>query len=210
MTVPISSGLVLHLETDRGLATYDGVVTSWADASASGNDLSSTGDPTLGVIRTPSGAPAIELDGASDKLERTLGLTGLPSGNQDRTIFFVVDYENPEGVVAGAVFGDSARNESFGLGVSPANGDLMVPGYGNANDIQSGAEGVAGGFLVQSALLSSGQLTQYLNGVATNTTAHNFNPDLQRLVIGEEIGSKGFADLNVAAVLIYDRALDET
>jgi len=49
----------------------------------------------------------------------------------------------------------------------------------------------------------------YLNGALINSDSHTFDTDLQRLVLGGEIRSKGEAQIEIAAVLIYDRALDE-
>ncbi len=208
MPLPVTSGLVLHLETDGGVVSSGGVVQSWADGSSSGNDLTAVGDPTIGAVFTPSGADAIALDGAGDKLERVLGLAGLPSDNQDRTVFFVVDYVDPQGVVSGAVFGDNQLNQTFGLAAA-TDGDLMVQGYGPANDFPSTTEGVTGGFLVQSVVLEAGVTSHYRDGLLIDSDTHSFNTDLERLVIGEEIGGVGFSELNVAAVLVYDRALTD-
>ena len=206
MSIPMTSGLVLRLEADSGIATADGAVVSWADTSGLGNHLTGAGDASFGVVMTPSGLPSIVLDGNGDKLEKVLGLNGLPAGNQDRTVFFVVDYDNPQGVIAGAVFGDNASNQTFGLAAS-TGGNLMVQGYGTANDFASTTNGVNGGFLVQSAVLQAGTVRQYLNGALIDTDAHNYNTDLERIVIGEEIGGAGFSAMKVGAMLVFDRAL---
>ena len=208
----ITSGLVLHLETDQGLATADGKVVSWRDASGKGNDLTGSGDIAINVVTTPSGAPALQLDGDGDKLERLLvgaagTESGLPTRNADRTVFFVVDYIDPQGTTAGAVYGNDYANQTFGLAAAPSDGDLMLQGWGFSNDISSSAQGVTGGFLVQSAVLSAGQLTQYRNGGQILSTAHDFDTTLEKLVIGEQIRGDGFAKFDVGAVLIYDRAL---
>ena len=190
MSIPVTSGLVLRLEADNGIATADGAVVSWADTSGFGNHLTGAGDASFGVVMTPSGLPSVVLDGTGDKLERVLGLSGLPAGNQNRTVFFVVDYDNPQGVVAGAVFGDNQSNQTFGLAAS-TGGNLMVQGYGGANDFASTTNGVNGGFLVQSAVLQAGTVRQYLNGALIDTDAHTYATDLERIVIGEEIGGEG-------------------
>ena len=162
MPIPVTGGLVLQLETDSGVTISGGKVTAWRDMSGKGNHLVGAGDPALSGT-TPTGAPVIDFDGAGDKLERALGLNGLPGGNQNRTVFFVVDYINPQGVFAGAVFGDDEANQTFGLTAAGASGNLAVQGYGGANDHASGTNGVAGGFLVQSAVLANGTLKQYKN-----------------------------------------------
>lgn len=87
MPLPVFNGLVLHLETASGVTTQDGVVTSWRDASPSNVTLGGTGDPTLSAGLTPAGLPGIAFDGDGDTLGTVLGLSALPTGRTDRTIF---------------------------------------------------------------------------------------------------------------------------
>ncbi|MGX0978888.1 hypothetical protein ACSSVY_004633, partial [Roseovarius sp. MBR-51] len=110
---------------------------------------------------------------------------------------------------AGVAYGDGARNETFGLVSSWNNEGLSVQGYGGSNDFDSGIEAVSPGWLVQSVVLDDGAFNHYLNGGLIDSGTHAFNTDLKRLVLGEEIGGLGESQLEIAAVLIYDRALDE-
>lgn len=209
MPVPVSGGLVVHLETDSGVVESGGVVTSWQDASGLGNDLTASGDPTLGTITTPSGAAAIELDGTDDKFERLLDLAGLPDGSDDRTIFFVVKYDTPPSRTAGVLYGDGRKNEAFGL-ATDSDDNLLVQGYGGVgqNDFETTAEASALGWVVQSVVLEADVLRQYVNGTLIDISTHAFETDIVKLLVGADIRQGKVADLNVGAVLIYDRALD--
>lgn len=210
MSVPVSGGLVLHLETDFGVTTSGGNVTSWQDASGSGNDLTASGDPALGVVTTPSGAAAIELDGTGDSFRRIADIAGLPGGSADRTVFVVVKYDVTHLQAIGFVYGDDQPNQAFGV-VQNASGNLMVQGYGSqgANDSEALVTASQAGWMVQSVVLDDNVLRQYVNGGLVGVDSHEFETDLQQIVLGERInfGTPKYADMNVAAVLVYDRAL---
>jgi|GEM_PF-2225366 len=212
-SVPVTAGLVAAYESGENVSLGAGnTVSGWLDGSGRGNDLLAQGDPTLVANATPTGQSAIAFDGSGDLLERvnaTDTLNGLSSGNADRTIFFVVDYLDHEGVSAGVAYGDGVRNETFGLVSSWNNETLSVQGYGGSNDFDSGIEAASPGWLVQSVVLDDGAFNHYLNGGLIDSGSHTFNTDLQRLVLGEEIRGLGESQLEIAAVLIYDRALDE-
>jgi hypothetical protein len=114
----LRDGLVLQFESETGVLAPGGTVSSWADGSGEGNDLTALGDPQLVAARTPTGRPAVVFDGDGDALERALAtqpLSGLPQRDADRTMFVVADYIAPEGVFAGAVYGDGEPNQTFGL-----------------------------------------------------------------------------------------------
>ncbi len=219
-SVPITNGLVINLQADQNVALIGGTstVNGWLDGSGFGNDLFAAGDPQLLANATPSGQSAIHFDGVGDKLERAGGenLFFLPSGSDDRTVFFVVDYINTNGFTGGAVFGDGAQNEAFGLTANDLN-ELTVQGWGATNDFSSGVD--AGDnigndeWMVQSAVLNNNTLTQFLNGAVIGTNTHTFATDVtdttSTLVFGEEVAGLGFLDLEVSAFLVYDRALNE-
>jgi hypothetical protein len=121
----------------------------------------------------------------------------------------VVVYVAPEGVTSGVTYGDGAANEAFGL-VADKNNKLMVQGWGAGNDFSSATDGVSGGFLVQSVVLKNNVTSHYRDGALIDSDTHTFNTDLQKLVLGAEIKGLGESQLEVAAALIYDRALDAT
>src|SRR5690606_34065534 len=89
LTLPVTSGLVLHLESDKGVTTSSGAVTAWSDQSGRGNHLVGRNGPKLVSGGAPSGAAAISLDGVNDTLERVHAsnpLHGFPTGNANRTM----------------------------------------------------------------------------------------------------------------------------
>ena len=208
----VTSGLVVALESDAGVSTDGGSnVLSWLDSSGQGNDLQTVvGDPTIVAAATPSGADAINFDG-DDSLARigaTDALNGLSSGAADRSVFIVAQY-NSTSVFAGVAYGTGSPNETFGLVANSPQGNLTVQGFGLDNDFVSAEQGVGSGWLVQSAVLNSSELDHFRDGKLIDSAFHAFNTQADDLKIAEEIDGLGFADMDVAAVLIYDRALTE-
>ena len=59
-------------------------------------------------------------------------------------------------------------------------------------------------------MLAGGTATLYRNEDPIAQWTHTYNTVLTKLVIGEEIGGFGFVDMDVAAALIYNRALSAT
>ncbi len=207
---PLATDLVLALETDAGVTATTGTVSAWADQSGQGNDLTGSGDPQIGVTTTPSGTAAIRLDGVGDWLDRTSGITGLPTAAAERTAFYVVNYVATANF-AGLSYGTGASNQTFGLTTNGNGGLLTLQGYGSGNDVISDEPGTGAGWLVQSAVLAAnGDFVHYKDGTEIESGNRTFNTVLSRIVIGEEIGGNGNGEeLDVAAVLIYDRALTE-
>lgn len=207
-----TDGLRLWLKADTGVVATGGTVSQWLDQSGSGNHLVASGNPQLVPALTPAGQPAIRLDGVGDKLQRihaTNPLGGLPAGNADRTMVVVARY-NGSSAWAGTAYGNGTFNETFGLTVKSPSGELVLQGWGGGNDLVSSTQGIGARWLVQSAVLSSGTATLYKDGEQIAQFGHTYNTTLSKLVIGEEIANAGFADMDVAAVLIYNRALSDT
>ncbi|MGJ8677699.1 MAG: PQQ-dependent sugar dehydrogenase [Akkermansiaceae bacterium] len=209
----VQNGLVVHLESDSSITVQSGdTVQSWLDQSSSNNDLNAQGDPQLIQSSTPSGLPSIQLDGVNDKLERlhtTDVLNGLPEGNADRSIFVVAKYKNST-AWGGVSYGSGADNEAFGVAVSHPSGNLVLQGWGAGNDYVSTADGIGAGWITQSAVLTGGTASIYKDGLVIGNFAHSYNTSLGKMVVGEEIAGAGYVGLNVAAIIIYDRALNET
>lgn len=199
----LTTGLVLHLEADAGVLDSGGVVTSWQDQSGLGNDVVAAGDPLL-LTSALNNHPAIDFDGVGDKLERTLVLNSLPSGNADRTVFLVANYRGTG--FGGFAYGTANCNEVFGLIVS-STGELTAQGWCPVNDFITADTGTGAGWLIQSAVLNAGILTQYRDGTQIAAAAHNFNTVISNMVLGAELNSNTFIDMQVVTALIYNRAL---
>jgi N-acetylneuraminic acid mutarotase len=202
----VANGLVLHLDSTVGVTATGNTVTAWADQSGSANNVTAVGNPQKGVVPTPSGMQSIRVDGVDDVLQRTATLTNFPGGNTDRTIFLVTKY-NSTTWWGGVAYGTAATNQSFGLNVKHPTGELVLHGYGSGNDLVSSTPGVGAGWMIQSAVVSGGTATHFKDGVQIGQFAHTYNTALSKLVIGAEIGNVGYVGMDVAAVLLYNRAL---
>ncbi len=205
---PSSASLVLWLESTEGVGFNANTVTSWADLSGKTNTLTAGGNPVLVTAATPKGQPAIRFDGINDKLERfqSAGLNGFPALNQDRSVFMVAKY-NASQAWGGFSYGTGSANQAFGLVVQHPSGQFVLQGWGSGNDLISTAAGIGAGWLSQSAVLNAGNATLYKNGQPVAQWTKNYNTILNKVVIGQEIAGLGYMNMDVAAVLIYDRAL---
>ncbi|MEP4078286.1 PQQ-dependent sugar dehydrogenase [Haloferula sp.] len=206
-TLPVADGLVMHLESTDGVDESGGLINQWSDISGLGNTLFASGDPQLST--TPNGLPALSLDGTDDKLERleaTDSMSGLPTGNDDRTMFVVVNYPGGSSAYAGAAYGSAAASQTFGLGIKHPDGRLIIQGYGSA-DLVSDELAFGAGWMIQSATVGGGQATLFRDGNQVAQAPRTFNTQLTKMVIGEEIGGLGTVTMDIAAVVIYDREL---
>jgi glucose/arabinose dehydrogenase len=198
-----TDGLALLLETDRGVTADGSQVTGWPDQSGNGNDLTALGDPQLAVDAL-DGQDYVVLDGDGDALVREGGVTGLPTGSADRTVFAVVRYDSVG--FGGVGYGLDSGNDAFALGVDP-DGDLLLQGWGGANDFPSTTAGTGTGWLVHSVSLEDDQFTMYRDGVAVASGTHTFGTNDDRIVVGANVDLETTMDMDVAAVVVYDRAL---
>ncbi len=209
----VTAGLVAALESDAGVAT-SGVtdVVGWLDSSGLGNDLQTVvGNPQLATSATPSGQSAIRFDG-DDSLARIHAsdpLNGLPAGGSDRSMFIVAKYDVTS-QAAGVTYGNGVANQGFGLGTDGVGGQLSVLAGDAGSSFVSTEPGTGDGWLVQSVIFSAGGIRHYRDGRSIDTGFNSFNTVLERLVLGEEIAGLGFVEMDLAAVLLFDRAVEET
>lgn len=200
-----SAGLVMRLEADQGVSATEGYVTGWNDLSGSGNHLTQvTGNPRW-LVNALNGHAVVDFDGSGDELRRAANLTALPAGSANRTMLLVANYRGTG--YGGFTYGQSACNQTFGLGVTPA-GNLMVQGW--CNDYPSTTLGTGTGWIVQAVVVSGGAITHYRDGTVIGTAQKNFNTVLNRIVLGAEIDGAPQVNMQVAAAYIYDRALTST
>ncbi|MFW7413411.1 PQQ-dependent sugar dehydrogenase [Demequina sp. SO4-18] len=198
------AGLVLHLESDLNvISSGAGGVGGWLDQSGRGNDLDvASGAPTIGAATTPSGVAAISFDGADDSLRRNGALNGIPTGEDARTVFLVTDYQSNGW--GGFSWGAPYCDMTFGTTVS-GDGDLAVQGW--CGDHDSNVDGNGAGWLVQSVVYDSTTFTHYADGIEIDSGTHRFNTSGDRMILGAEIDGTPYVDMDVAAVLVYNRAL---
>jgi hypothetical protein len=126
-------------------------------------------------------------------------------------MFVVTKYDNANDW-AGTAFGNGANNQAFGLTVKGGSGALTVQGWGN--DLVSGTQGTGDGWLSQSAVVANDQVTHYQNGSLIDSGSKTYDTTLDapssKFVIGEEIAGNGYNDMEIAAVIVYDRALSDS
>ena len=199
----LPSGLVGHYETDFLVGVGANGVTTWGDQTGEGNDLIGLGDVQL-ISEGLNGQPVLDFDGAGDALVRTDALSSFPLGNSNRSIYLVANYEGLGS--GGFAYGQQSLNRSFGLHVE-GTGLLRINGYGNANDFVSGTTGTGAGWMVQSAVLTGGALNHAINGITIDTATHTYNTGAGDLVLGADLDENPYVNMQVAAVLVYDRAL---
>ena len=209
---PIRAGLVLELDANRGVTTNGGQVTAWADQSGLGNDLIGAGNPQL-AANALNNHNTIQFDTSGDKLSRTIDeLSGLPAGDSDRSVFMVAKYN--ENGYGGFGYGKTSKNNAFGLNVD-SEGELLVQGWG-ASDIDSETVGTGAGWLTQAAIVSANPsgaaaeiVNHYKDGALIDSDTRNFNTVLETLVVGSNLKGTNSIDMEVAEILVYDRALSE-
>jgi hypothetical protein len=197
---------VLHLEADSGVTESGGTVVFWDDQSPSANHLSAAGDPML-VQAALNGNPVLSFDGGGDRLERLSAIAGLPAGAGDRSVFLVVNYFSTG--IGGFSYGERGCNKTFGVIVDPA-GDLMLQGWCTAYDHHSTVAGSGAGWLTQAVILESNQWIHYADGLVIDSGTQAFNTAVSRIVVGAEIDNSPHVDMDMAAILVYDRALSES
>lgn len=199
-----TDGLVAHFETDTGLTTSaNGQVVSWADQSDKENNLIASGDPTQ-ITDVLNGQSVIDFDGAGDFLKNTAPLNSFPLAAQNRTVYMVANYRGNTG---GFGYGNSSPNEAFGLSTS-RYGDLRVNAYGyEVHDKVSPMSGTDAGWIIQSARVESNRLVHSVNGESIDTAARTYSTSDGGLVLGADLDQMPATDMQVAALLVYDRAL---
>ncbi|SMF13427.1 Glucose/arabinose dehydrogenase, beta-propeller fold [Alteromonadaceae bacterium Bs31] len=196
-----ASGLVLQLEAGS-IEASGGTVTSWTDMSGQGNNLDEVaGNPQL-IANGLNGQAIVDFDGSGDELSRSAAISGLPSGGADRTVVMVANYRGVG--YGGFAYGTPACNQTFGLAVTPGS-ELLVQGW--CSDYKSGVTGTGAGWLVQTAVVDGGTMSQYINGGVVSTVSHNYDTLVGSIVLGAEIDKSPAVDMQVAAVYVYDRAL---
>ena len=193
--------------TRKGSSTVD----KWLDGSGSANDLQSLGNPKIVSHRTPAGKSAIVFDGVGDRLQRVGNLAGVPAGSRNRTVLAVLNYVDTNGVSAGVSYGQAADNRAFGLVADGETDSFSVDGFGSDNNLSSSIAATSAGWVVQSAMLSDGELSHYVDGELVDNWTHSYDTLTDAgdsaLVIGGEIGQATSSKMEISALLIYDRAL---
>jgi hypothetical protein len=81
----------------------------------------------------------------------------------------------------------------------------MVQGW--CNDFNSGVKGSGQGWLIQWAIHNNSQLSHFRGSAVIDSRSHIYNTVLQNMVVGAELDSAPYISVQVAAIIVYDRAL---
>lgn len=195
-------GLVLQLESDRGVQQSQNIVTNWWDQSGEDNSLTAVGGPRV-INNALNSLPVIEFDGESSRLERTSDVT-LPESNQNRTVIVLVKYDGTG--AGGLVYGATICNGAFRTGIDE-RGAAALQDQCPQNDIVSDLMLDPFEWVIQAIVLRDSQLSHYINGQLIDTANHNFNTVADQLVIGGSLDGTEFEKLQIAAALVWDEAI---
>ena len=87
---------------------------------------------------------------------------------------------------------------------------LRVNGFGASNDdFVSGTLGNGAGWIIQSAVYDGTELVHEVNGLEIDRFTHSYNTRVGPVVLGADLDQSPYVQMQVAAVLMYDRALSE-
>ncbi len=201
----VTDGLVLRLESDGGVLADSAGVSAWLDQSGRENHFLAGGGPALVTSGGPNGQPFVAFDGVDDRMERTPPISGFPIASADRTAFLVARYH--AGAYGGFSYGSPVDNQAFCLATDGTN--LTLYAYGPAYDFVTFATGVGAGWMSQSVYTQGIDFQQFQNGNLLDFNANSFNTVLTTALLAESIDGNATAEMDVAAVLLYDRALSD-
>ena len=109
----------------------------------------------------------------------------------------------------GITWGAPACNQAFGA-VVDNRGQLAVQGWCLGNDHLTSAVGVGAGWRIQSVTLEDSLLRHHADGILIDELRHEFSTALAgSLVVGAEIDGSPQVPMDLAAILIFDRALSD-
>lgn len=206
--VLITQGLVLRLETDSGVQVAGDSVTSWQD-QVGGLTFFPEDAPTFND-QAINGLPMISFDGLDDALRAPAPIGTLPLGADDRTVFLVARYHS--GGPGGFAYGvhpevcPTDGNQGFELGINYVD-ELSVSGLCPPNWLSSGLSGTDSQWMSQSGVLSDSLFVHARNGLAIDTLTHTFGTVDGPAVLGRSLEGESWVEMDLAAVLVYNRAL---
>ena len=199
----LPGGMVAHYEADALVEEADGSVSVWGDQSGTGNDLTASGDVQL-LPDTLNGHAVLDFDGDGDVLARETIGAGMPLGASDRSVYFVVRYEGLGS--GGFAYGQHSSNNTFGLQIEN-EGLLRVNGHGPFNDFVSGVTGTDAGWIIQSVVVGNNDVIHAVDGATIASYSHTYNTLAGPMILGADLDEDPYVDIQVAALLVYDRAL---
>jgi len=200
----VAEGLVLRLESDEGLTRDGNGVVAWSDLSPNAAQILVIGGPTVRA-GAMNGLDAVAFDGVDDALEMIAGHEALPLGMGDRSVFLVARYNGPGVAFAYGQSGGCPGAGGRGFSVGAAR-DLFV---GGACPSIGFITGVGRVWMSQGVVLRDGDAVVYRDGLAIDTVPLALDTAPGAGVIGRSLDAESGTTVDIAAVLVYDRALTE-
>jgi hypothetical protein len=210
VNVDLISGDITY-QHDDGVSTSDTFTYTVDDeVNATSNVATVTITIASGMLQSSGLVVALETDAgvSTDGSDGVLGwLDSSGLGNDLQTVVgdpTVVSAATPSGADAIHFDGDDslarlgATDALNGLSTGTADRSVFVVARYNSSSVYAGV-----------AYGTANQLDHYRDGEVIDSAFHAFNTQATDLKVAEEIDGSGFADMDVAAVLIYDRALTE-
>lgn len=205
----VTDGLVLQLETKSGVQTLGNVVQEWKDQTVNRNDLFAVNSPTLVASGLPSNLPSIYCDSTSElgreNIQNTI--TGLSSGNDDRSVFLLVKFLS-SGSSGGFIYGNASANQAYGVAMQGSSGKLVLGAHGVADTLVSDEDAVGQGWMILESNTKDGVSKLLKDGSEIASYNHDFDTVVTRIIVGGNISGSSSAEMEVACIFVYDKALD--
>lgn len=200
-------GLTFHLDASLGVSILDKKVTVWNDLSVGDSNLYTFGGAPSLQVRALNGNNYVRL--ANGAWLGNNDAAALPSGISDRSVYMLVRY-NSAGW-GGFTWGVADCLNAFGPTVTATAGNLFVESYCTDDVVQSGVKGAGVGWTIQEIILKDGATFHYANGtlIETYRLAHNTLASGE-IRLGSEHAGNSFVNMDVAEVIIYNRALSSS
>jgi|GEM_PF-3726633 len=210
--LPVSTGLVLHLDSSLGVTVSGSNVTLWEDQSPSGNDMVPIGaddGPTV-VSGGLNGHDYLVFDGIGQSLEKA-SPTNLPSFDDDRTVLLMGRFpDSGPSIRVGFSYGRDQTDQAFPFKMDEGAGLLYVNIGGTTYT------GTLGGFdewaSWSATHTDSGNVLQlYKNNVDAGsfsaTTVWTGATSMDSIRVGRGLNGQ-LSEFWIAELIIYNRVLD--
>ncbi len=203
----VTDGLVHQYDAGSVVTSTGNSVATWASEVGTLIMTPLNGDPQV-VPAGLGGQDYVALDGVDDRLGAAS--TGdLPVAAAARTVIMLVRY-NSVGI-GGFSWGQPAWNRAYGVVVSRFDGEHMIQGWGPPNDYDTADSVVGTGWHLQSVVYTGTTFEHFRDGTVIDTQTHTYNTHPAGwLRVGSEINDGNFVAMDLAEVLVYDRALTAT
>lgn len=216
-SLPSQDNLALHLGTgnyDLKLDADTERVIGWTARTPTDVELTPKDtQPDYKVLKSDSSPNihAVTFNSTNQEALIADGISQLPVNNTNRSMFIVVKYNNQasSGGTGGVSYGQTNCGEAFGLNVGK-DGEFVIQGWCPDYDHLSATSAVNQGWAVQSVIFQDGTYSHYHSTTEIDSGDASFPTKPGPLVVGAELGFSPYIDMEIAAIVVYDKALSTT